>query len=142
MLSRTLLSRSERKYVWGQNAPVIEGDVEFFSTVRAVMLLFCSGQRTAWLRHHIDQYVDFNVRISVEGRYDAQFECLRTNDLHQVFAMTRVLFRGWPWMFVGHCAEARIWKSLALKDLDQKKIPSLVDIVQTYLFDPYRFRIE
>lgn len=139
-LAQALSARFSGQRLWGANIPNIEDNMEFFATVRAIIILFCSGRRTAWLRHEVSHYLSFNVKISANGTYDSQFECLRVNDLHQVFSLAAIMFRGWPWMFIGLCAEARMWKSWTLKDTKIKNVPNLTSIVQDYLFDPYQNR--
>lgn len=136
-LAQALSGRISGHIPWGLNVPDIDNDLEFFATVRAVILLFCSGKRAPWIRQQTSNYVSFKVKIFAERQYDTQFECLRVNDLHQVFSLAAVLFRGWPWMFVGLCAEARMWKSWALKDLDTDEIPNFAKVVQSYLYEPY-----
>ena len=139
VLARALVNRSMNQHEWHPNIPEIEPDVEFFATIRSVMTLLCAGKRTAWLRKQIANYVNFNIRIAIDGRYERQFECLRANDLHQVFSMASVMLRGWPWMFIGLCSEARLWKSWVLKDRNIDAIPTLSKIVHEYLYDPYQF---
>lgn len=140
-LSNALINRIRGNSLWGASVPLIQKDLEFFQTVRVVMEMFCSGIRAGWLRHEVSQYLGKRIKITTTERYNTQFEYLRVADLHDAFAMASVIFRGWPWMMVGLCAEARVWKSWALSDKERYDIPTLRSVVQDYLFDPNRVRL-
>ena len=132
-LGQALLSRINGENLWGVSVPKIEQDIEFYQTVRIVMEMLCSGIRSGWLRHEVSKFMRHRVKITTTERYSTQFEYLRVSDLHDAFAMSSVLFRGWPWMMMGLCAEARVWKSWALADKQRYDIPTLRSIVDNFL---------
>jgi len=127
-LAQALVARANGMRLWGMAVPKIEQDIEFFQTTRIVMSMLCSGIRAGWLRHEASKYLGKPVRISTAGRYRTQFEYLRVSDLHDAFAMSSILFRGWPWMLIGLCSQARLWKSWALADKDGYNISVLKNI--------------
>ncbi|MCM5670861.1 hypothetical protein NDR77_33710 [Pseudomonas aeruginosa] len=63
-----------------------------------------------------------------------QIETASAADRHRLSGLTARAMRGWPWLFVGHCADARVWKSWAFADRRYGRSPfAYADPVIRYL---------
>jgi hypothetical protein len=140
LLGRALVARSNGERVWGVGVPDIENDIEFFQTVRAIMLLLIIGQRSHFLRLSISKITKTPPKIRPGAAADRLFENLRSNELHEIFDLTSVLLRGWPWMMIGLCSDARIWKSWALAGRTRKDFPAYTKIVLEFLEGPLSYK--
>lgn len=83
--------------------------LSFFGVVRQVMTVVGTGERSQGLRDEIARHWGGDPAPPSEK----QLEFMVTVDRHRISALSARLMRGWPWLFVAHCADAGVWKSWA-----------------------------
>ena len=102
----------------------------YFGLVRQVMTVLSSGERSQGLRDEVARSWGGDP-----APYAAkQIETASAADRHRLSGLTARAMRGWPWLFVGHCADARVWKSWACADRRYGRSPfAYADPVIRYL---------
>jgi hypothetical protein len=83
--------------------------LSLFGVVRQVMTVVGTGERSQGLREEIARHWGGDPAPPAEK----QLEFMVTADRHRISALSARLMRGWPWLFVAHCADAGVWKSWA-----------------------------
>lgn len=105
----------------------------YFDLIRQVFSILSSNPRSARLRETVSRYLGGDPSPPNRSTRSAAFENLSTVDRHRIVAIGACLLDGWPFNFVGFCAEAGMWKSWAMRG-DQRQIPfEYADAVATYL---------
>ena len=90
--------------------------IVYFDIIRQLIKIVCSGARSENLRHIL--FRQYNTDPSpFEIKSGEPIESLSAKELHRAFEMISYLLAGWPFMFVGLCAEADVWFSWATKDM-------------------------
>ncbi|WP_421738321.1 hypothetical protein [Caulobacter sp.] len=84
----------------------------YFGVMHRVMTIIAGGRRAQALRNQIAKHSGGDP----SPPQASQLEFLCSSDRHRISGLAARLMRGWPWMFIGLCADARIWKSWALRD--------------------------
>lgn len=89
----------------------------YFDLLRQVVKILSMGPRSQALRDMVAGRWggDPAPPRFLDGR--PEFEILGPPDRHRMMALAARLLEGWPFRFVGACAEARVWYSWAMKDL-------------------------
>lgn len=106
-----------------------------FKLVRELLCVLTSGPRSAALRRSLERQFRFARFDPVLTPGRRQFEALRVGERHVLMAYAWHLLDGWPFRFVGHCAQARVWKSWALRDREPRRLPfQLADPIERYVF--------
>jgi hypothetical protein len=109
-----------------------------FGLLRQLAKVIASGRRSAALRVAIARQSPALAQALTERvvGLDAgeDLERLRVPARHLVMALAARCLVGWPFAFVGHCGEARLSRSWALRDNSPAKLPhAYVDAVDRYL---------
>lgn len=138
-LAQTLVARAYGLPRHEFNVPHETDNAEFFAIVSLVMRCLTSGARREWLHLQVLKHSAMPVRRIPKLPVAEAFENLRANDLHTVFRLSSILMRGWPWMFIGHCSEARVWKSWICPDSRHYTPKELYSIAQNYLTGPLSY---
>ena len=110
----------------------------YFDLVHQVMKTLSTGQRSARLREVVASRWGGNPRPFVFPHVVCEVEALGSADRHRLLALAARVLEGWPFRFVGAYAEARVWHSWAMRDLDDPPY-AYEDEVRRYLhFPSYR----
>jgi hypothetical protein len=105
----------------------------YFDLLRQVFSIVSSNPRSAQLRETVTRHSGGDPSPPTRSMKSAAFENLSTSDRHRMIAIGACLLEGWPFNFIGLCAEAGMWKSWAMRG-DQRHIPfKYADPVATYL---------
>lgn len=107
--------------------------LSYFGLIRQVMTVIGWGQRSQTLRNEIA-----NAWGGDPEPPDArQLELTSALARHRISALTARAMRGWPWLFVAHCADAGVWRSWAFADRRYGRSPfAYADVVVRHLSGP------
>ncbi len=94
----------------------------YFDLIRQVLSIVSSNPRSLRLRETVCRYLGGDPSPPSLSTKSAAFENLSTADRHRMVAIGARLLEGWPFNFIGFCAEAGMWKSWAMRG-DQRHIP-------------------
>lgn len=102
----------------------------FYGLVRHVFNAVAHGERSQGLRDEIAKRWGGDPAPTVGH----QLEHMRTTERHRTMALVARAMRGWPWLFVAHCADAGVWKSWAWGDRRKgRAVFAYADVVEWYL---------
>lgn len=90
--------------------------IVYFDIYRQILKIIVMGARSDDLRHVLNRlYGTDPTPFAIGNRIN--LEELSASELHRAMNMAWYVLEGWPFMFIGVCAEARIWFSWATKDM-------------------------
>jgi hypothetical protein len=102
----------------------------FYGLVRHVFSAVAQGERSQGLRDEIARHWGGDPAPAVGH----QLEYMRADDRHRMIGLVARVMRGWPWLFIAHCADAGVWKSWAFGDRrDGKAVFAYADTLERYL---------
>lgn len=102
----------------------------YFGLVRQVLTAIGTGERSQRLRDEIARSWGGDPAPMA----DTQVEFMTTADRHRLIGLAARAMRGWPWLFVAHCADAGVWKSWAFGDRRYNRSPfAYADVVTRFL---------
>ena len=105
----------------------------YFGLFRQVMTVIGWGERSQALRDDIAASWGGDS-APPDGR---QLEAASPVARHRISALAARAMRGLPWIFIGHCADAGVWKSWAFADKRYNRSPfAYADVVVRYLSAP------
>lgn len=93
--------------------------LSYFGVVRQVLTTVGVGERSQRLRDEIARHWGGDPSPP-KAR---QLEFMGTSDRHRMMALAARVVRGWPWLFVAHCADAGVWKSWAFGERRYNRSP-------------------
>ena len=102
----------------------------YFDLLYQILRILYTGKRCGRLRTVIaDQWGGDDPAISFPRR---ELEAFSPSQRHRLLALAARLLEGWPYRFVGACAEAGVWEAYALFDV--KDTPyALAEPIRRYL---------
>ena len=107
----------------------------YFDIWYQILGLLTFSKRSQLLRRNICRHYggkDFLRELTPVCR---SFEYLDVEQRHCIMALAGRLMEGWPFRFVGLCAESEVWSSCVLKDMKPIRF-ELYNIAKTYLVGP------
>jgi hypothetical protein len=105
----------------------------YFGLIRQVMSLVASGERSQALRNEIAAQWGGDPTPATEN----QLEFMSAVERHRTAGLAARIMRGWPWLFVAHCADAKVWKSWAFGERRYGRSPyAFASVVDCYLSAP------
>lgn len=114
----------------------------YFDLFRQVLKIVSMGTRSQALRDVVAGRWggDPTPPQCTNGR--RELELLGAADRHRMMALAARLLEGWPYRFVGACAEARVWYAWAMKDAAyapcEAKVPyAYEDVARVFLYRPF-----
>lgn len=110
MLDPDVLPRSELE---------AQHPLAYYGVVHKVMTTLKGGARSQALRNEVANH--WGGDPSPFGSY--QLEFMPSEERQRLAALTARAMRGWPWLFVAHCADAGVWKSWAFGDHRPARTP-------------------
>lgn len=107
--------------------------IAYYRLIRQVFTTVAIGERSQALRDGIAGNWGGDP-APPSGR---QLEQMRAVDRHRMMGLVARVVRGWPWLFVAHCADAGVWKSWAFGDRRDGKAPyAYAEVLERYLSYP------
>jgi hypothetical protein len=88
----------------------------FFDLLHQVLRVISTGPRSGRLREFIASRWGGNATPPTFPAGSREFEALGSEDRHRTLGLAFHVLDGWPWKFVGACAEAGVWHSWAMRD--------------------------
>lgn len=114
----------------------------YFDLLRQVMKVMSKGSRSQALREVVAGRWggDPMPPQFVQGKRDLEF--LGATDRHRMMALVARVLEGWPYRFVGACADARVWYAWAMKDAAYTpyadKVPyAYEEVARVFLHRPF-----
>lgn len=104
----------------------------YFELLHHVLRLLSTGRRSQDLRDAIAARWGGNPDPFKYPGTPRDIESLGVDERHRLIDLAGRVMEGWPFRFVGACAEASFWWSWAMKDLSSPPY-AYRDIVDTYL---------
>lgn len=102
----------------------------YFGLIRQVMTTLSRGERSQALRDEVVRRWGGDPA----PHQAKQVETSSAVDRHRLAGLTARAMRGWPWLFVAHCADAGVWKSWAFGDRPYNRSPfAYADVVTRFL---------
>lgn len=109
--------------------------LSYYGLIRQVISVLGAGERSQALRDEVAKHWGGDPTPPE----DCQLEFMTSAERHRLAGLSARIMRGWPWLFVAHCADAGVWKSWAFGERRYKRSPfAYADPVNRYLtYDAY-----
>lgn len=105
----------------------------YFGLIRQVMTVIGWGQRSQALRDEISRAWGGDAAAPNARQLESASALAR----HRIAALAARTLRGWPWLFVAHCADAGVWRSWAFADRPYGRSPfAYADVIVRHLSGP------
>lgn len=88
----------------------------FFDLLHQVLRVISTGSRSAKLREFIASTWGGDAAPAAFPAGNREFEALGSEDRHRTLGLAFHVMDGWPWKYVGACAETGVWSSWAMRD--------------------------
>ena len=88
----------------------------FFDLLHQIFRVLSTGSRSKGLRDFVDNRWGGDASPPKFPAGNREFESLGTADRHRIMGLAAHVLEGWPWRYVGACAETNVWFSWAVKD--------------------------
>lgn len=114
------------EFGWGtQGEATFLRSILFFDLLHQVLRVLSTGPRAKKLREFIASTWGGDSSPAIFPPGSREFEALGADDRHRTIGLVSHVLDGWPWKFVGACAEAGVWYSWAIRD--GKRLPYAYD---------------
>lgn len=105
------------QFGWGyQGEAWFLRSILFFDLLHQVLRVITTGSRSAKLREFIASTWGGDATPAAFPTGNREFEALGSEDRHRTIGLASHVLDGWPWKFIGACAESGVWYSWAMRD--------------------------
>ncbi|HYN95989.1 MAG TPA: hypothetical protein VES42_19255, partial [Pilimelia sp.] len=108
----------------------------YFDLLHQVLRVLSTGRRSQRLRDVIAGQWGGDPQPPAFPKGSREIEALGPADRHRLFMLAARAMEGWPFRFVGACADAGIWWSWAMRDIPMASF-AYADEVRAYLYRPF-----